>query len=135
MYVLDTVKVYNYITVHDTIKVNQYIPVYDTVHLSVEDTLVVYSGTSLVNGNTIISRVSVYPNPTSNMLNIDIENNNIIANYTVQICDVNGKVVYSSFLNSEHLEIDLSSYAKGVYIIRLINQYQQILSIKNLIIK
>ena len=69
------------------------------------------------------------------MLNIDIENNNIIANYTVQICDVNGKVVYSSFLNSEHLEIDLSSYAKGVYIIRLINQYQQILSIKNLIIK
>jgi len=135
LFILDTVKVFTNIVVHDTIKVYNHVPVYDTIHLAVKDTLVIYSSVTYVNENIILSKVTLYPNPTSSVLNVDIENDNVIANYKIQIFNTLGQLKYESLLNTNHISIDLSPFSKGVYIVRIADQNQRAVSVKNLVIK
>jgi len=71
--------------------------------------------------------ISVYPNP--NKGKFTIKNN--INDFNIRIYNSNGKQVYSSF-NERNKEMDLSDYAKGVYIIKFYNETQKF--IKKIII-
>ncbi|MCA6365337.1 MAG: T9SS type A sorting domain-containing protein [Bacteroidetes bacterium] len=66
--------------------------------------------------------VSVFPNPASNLLNVTFDpagHTNII----VEIMDVNGKVVQSQVVTDgiNKAELDVSSLAKGIYVVRVIS--------------
>jgi len=74
---------------------------------------------------------SVYPNPTSGILNIKIENAR--ESYRLEIYDVVGKLLHSSTEIQSTREIDLSNYHAGQYIIRLSNQDQAKLSVFEII--
>jgi len=64
----------------------------------------------------------IYPNPTDNILNIEISNTSN-QGLEIEILDITGKVIYQrEYENiSAHLteQIDLSGYAKGIYLIKV----------------
>jgi len=69
---------------------------------------------SPVNDN-LISKISIYPNPTDGIVNIDIPENKA----TVRISDILGKVVKVANLNSNQSSVDLSSLKSGMYFIEI----------------
>ncbi len=59
--------------------------------------------------------VSIYPNPTSGILNISSE----IDNYSIQIMDLTGKVVINKNQLSANAHIDMMHLANGIYMVKL----------------
>ena len=59
--------------------------------------------------------VSVYPNPSNGIINISSKS----ANNNVEVYDVTGKRIYSTKTNSTLSTIDLSSYGKGVFVVKI----------------
>lgn len=68
--------------------------------------------------------ISIYPNPTSSYLTIK----NVLANSTISIADVNGKIIDQ--FNYQNPTIDLRNLAKGIYFLT-INKNKTIKFIKN----
>ena len=67
-------------------------------------------------------RVSVVPNPSNGMFYLNVEGIN--EPVTLNIYSINGKVIYSEQVDNTGLvnkPIDLKSYPKGMYFLRLIN--------------
>ena len=68
-----------------------------------------------------INKVSIYPNPTNSTLTIDFKQIELPCSITIK--DIRGRVVYSTTANSKMLELDLSTYEKGVYLIGIANDH------------
>ncbi len=66
--------------------------------------------------------VKIYPNPSSDIVNIDI-NNNLIGNGTLKILDANGKTIYTENFNKQEknklLNINLDNNLHGIYYINI----------------
>jgi len=74
-----------------------------------------------------IAELSVFPTPLQNNLHVEFElmTNNIA---TVQIIDLNGKVIYSKEvegIGSKSVNFDVSGLAKGTYIVLVNDGFQQ----------
>ena len=66
----------------------------------------------LSNGN-----IKIYPNPTSNLLNIE---NNKYTIKSIKIISVTGKTMYSAnSIKQNIISIDISNYSKALYLIRI----------------
>jgi PKD repeat protein len=74
---------------------------------------------------------SVYPNPAESLLTIEL--NHLNANSGVMVYGVDGKLVYNRNLNTLNSTIDVSEWAKGSYVIRLISDSS--ISHRNVIVK
>ncbi|MDD3739937.1 MAG: choice-of-anchor J domain-containing protein [Bacteroidales bacterium] len=74
--------------------------------------------------DNLSSKISIYPNPTDGMLNIDIPETKA----TVRINNVLGKEVKLIKLNSDRNTIDLSSLSSGMYFIEIQLSEQKIVS-------
>jgi len=86
------------------------------------DTLGCYQGGSigvLENTNSKID-FSIYPNPVSDKLNIDLSNAN--TNNVVSIYNLLGQLQFTSMLTNDSETIDVSFLAKGVYVIEIKSQ-------------
>lgn len=60
-------------------------------------------------------KVSIYPNPTSDVFMINVTNENINQQYEVVIRDVSGRIIYTaSFLHSK-FEINTADWSEGTY--------------------
>ena len=78
------------------------------------------------------SDFNVYPNPTTGVINFNIENNSNNT-YTIQLIDIYGKTIIatqSSISNS----IDASNLSNGLYIIRFTNNVSNKSILKKVII-
>jgi len=63
--------------------------------------------------------LNVYPNPTSN--NINIQCSNLNSEASIELINLNGQVFYSSEITSDQLKvIDAKDYSPGVYLVRII---------------
>ncbi len=75
--------------------------------------------------NNSFKAFSVYPNPASDVLHIDL-NSGEIQNTTIELSSMNGQVVYkeevSALLGDYRKDIELSGIAKGVYLIKVIGE-------------
>ena len=71
------------------------------------------------NNSLFINDYLIYPNPTSGIVNIQLEGNNI---NQLTITDINGRVIISKEVNGNECSADLSNYNKGVYFITLRNE-------------
>ena len=72
------------------------------------------------------SNIKIYPNPTNNIINIEGLNKN--ENNTIQIFDVQGKLVITKTI-TEKGAIDLSELNKGVYVIKIGEVAQRIVKL------
>jgi len=61
--------------------------------------------------------VSISPNPTNGILSISAKQN-----YEVSVTDITGRVIVSTNMTNNSLEIDLTTEAAGIYIVRLNNE-------------
>jgi ELWxxDGT repeat protein len=86
--------------------------------LSAGDELWKMTDTTLSNANNDFKAINskIYPNPTRNFVNIDIENTN---NFEVELHDILGKKL-NTFLNQKI--IDISQFTKGIYILKINNK-------------
>jgi hypothetical protein len=65
------------------------------------------------------SALVIYPNPASDIVNIDLSK---LTNKNVQVnvSDISGKLIYSENISSSDLiSIDVNEYSKGIYFINL----------------
>ncbi len=72
--------------------------------------------------NTVLS-FDLYPNPVVNQLSLIMENAKADVDYTVTITDISGKVLSVVSQNGKQLQetatVDVSSYAAGVYLVKV----------------
>jgi hypothetical protein len=64
------------------------------------------------------SPLKVYPNPTNNTLNVELER--FVNNGTLTLFDMSGKLVLSQSVNGNSTQINLSALTAGNYILRLV---------------
>ena len=67
-----------------------------------------------INDYNVDDMVSIYPNPTSSILNIEAENL-----VSISIFDMSGKIVYFADENCSTASIDLSGFARSEYMIKM----------------
>ncbi len=81
-----------------------------------------YSVTVGTDDSKAFENLALYPNPSNGILNIDFSLNDI-QKVKIELTSIQGSVVYSenfgSFKGAFHKQIDLSSIAKGVYMLRM----------------
>ncbi|MES2617691.1 MAG: T9SS type A sorting domain-containing protein [Bacteroidota bacterium] len=76
-----------------------------------------------VNGVNADAKVSVYPNPASNNVNINLGVVDFNAPVKVSIIDVSGREVATENFNAsfENISMNTSSLEKGIYIVKVMN--------------
>ncbi|MDA3616641.1 RHS repeat-associated core domain-containing protein [Polluticaenibacter yanchengensis] len=81
-----------------------------------------YSNTVLVryNNSDIKSKTIVYPNPTSNIVNIYVGNQDLVGS-EAQLFDISGKMIRRIILDQNLKQIDISGYSNGTYLLRMKN--------------
>ena len=62
------------------------------------------------------TNVSVYPNPSSNLVNIKLSRTE---NVHIQVLDLCGQVLENKMMNSNHYILNIENYEKGIYLINI----------------
>lgn len=77
--------------------------------------------TTLSIEDELASKISIYPNPTKSILNINFGSNHTINNATdISIYDLHGKMVKFIHPNSERIQkINISDLTNGVYVLKI----------------
>ena len=123
--VYDTVTITNNITKYDTVIVNKYdtitvtnnVTKYDTITLT--DTVSIlkikFKLTTGLQANQMAS-MSVYPNPTTDVLHIEVGDAKALYGYRYRILDALGKEVYNELVKNSITEIPLKTLGEaGMY--------------------
>lgn len=66
-------------------------------------------------------RIILYPNPTSGTVSIQLTPETASTSPEIQVFDIYGQLIEVMHGNSENLRVDLSNYATGVYLIKLVD--------------
>ena len=67
-------------------------------------------------------KVNVFPNPTFDNINVNIQLENDYSNTKIEVLDVLGKVIYTNqwlIFGEKNIEIDASSWNSGIYFIKI----------------
>lgn len=79
----------------------------------------IFSNANILNVDTVNfeDKFTVYPNPTTNQVQIDLKEINYQPK--VQLYNMDGKLLYSQVHNNNLITINLSSFSKGIYVLKL----------------
>jgi predicted acyl esterase len=67
--------------------------------------------------------INIYPNPTSNQINISLP---LEENWNISITDITGKIITTQNYFGNKFNADFSEYSSGIYFIRLTNSKKEI---------
>ena len=105
----DTLTITNNVTKYDTVIVNK--TNYDTVSIL----KIKFKLTTGIHANQL-SSLSIYPNPTSDVLHIEVPDAKALEGYRYRIVDALGKEVYNQLVTQSTTEIPLKTLgAAGIY--------------------
>jgi hypothetical protein len=112
------------VLVYDTVSNNCHVTTYDTV--KVADTVSVlkvkFKLTTGIKANQETT-MRVFPNPTSDILRIEVADEKAMAGYTYKIIDAAGKVVYNQQVKAAVTEIPLKTLgAVGAYFLEVLDE-------------
>jgi hypothetical protein len=65
----------------------------------------------------LTSKFSVYPNPVSNIINFSNEANAVVS--TIEMSDLNGRVVKTVNVNATEGQVSVSDLATGIYMMKI----------------
>lgn len=88
-------------------------------------TAVVAQTNLTVADNQFSSKLSVYPNPSNGVFNIEIEDNG-----SIQVYDLVGKQIMNKNIQSGNSTINLSSFSQGIYFLKITNDLNQTKTVK-----
>ena len=80
----------------------------------------IYIVTDIDNASDIYLSLDVYPNPTTDVLCLDIENENF-HNLSYQLYDISGKIIIQNAIESSSSKIDMINIEASTYFLRIIN--------------
>ncbi len=126
----DTLTITNKVTKYDTITVKN--NVYDTIKVIKYDTItrtdtvsilkIKFKLTTGIYANQITS-MSLYPNPTTDVLKIEVGDAKALEGYRYRILDALGKEVYNELVKNTLTEIPLKTIgAAGMYLFEVLDQ-------------
>jgi hypothetical protein len=124
----------NYEMIYDTVQVF----IYDTLLVSVTDTLYIDVSFTSTNQVSLNNRLRIYPNPTSEKLNIDTgKYYGELTDYVIKIISVTGQEMYSSKFSEQILELDMSFILgeTGLYYIIVEDPEGKIIKTRKLILE
>lgn len=75
------------------------------------------SSSSLATSNVKLNEVSIYPNPTSDILKVKLLKNE---KSKIEIYDLSGRLVKQMNANSDNIELNVSALDKGTYFINIV---------------
>jgi hypothetical protein len=91
--------------------------------------------TTGINANQYTS-LSLYPNPTTDVLNIEVEDAKAFNGYRYRILDAIGKEVYNELIKATKTEIPLKSLgAAGMYLFEVIDQKNKTIQSKKIVLE
>jgi photosystem II stability/assembly factor-like uncharacterized protein len=76
--------------------------------------LLKYTNSTSISEQVATSKLSIFPNPASNVVSIE----NIVANTVVSICDLTGKTIVTKKASSSQMDMDISGFANGFYLVQ-----------------
>jgi hypothetical protein len=86
-----------------------------------------YNASSVgINSLSVKYEISIYPNPTYNILNISFAPQ--YSSVTINICDVQGRILRIVNTSNNNTQIDVSDLSKGIYYINFSSQEMNITS-------
>lgn len=85
-------------------------------------------GLSTLNGLTL----AVSPNPASEVLHLSLEE---YKNKSITIVDLKGNLVFTQALNSLDTDIKVDSFAKGIYLLNIHDNYNTILNTQRIVVE
>ena len=74
-----------------------------------------------LNETKINSKIKVYPTPASSLLNIEFPENYDIHGTSVEIIDMNGKLIMRTAVTSTSVQLSIGKLNKGLYLIKIQN--------------
>ncbi|MFW5793478.1 MAG: T9SS type A sorting domain-containing protein [Bacteroidota bacterium] len=63
--------------------------------------------------------VKVFPNPVSDLINVEIESNDISKDFHYNLCDINGRNIQSEKIEGNAVNIPMQQYLPGTYILQI----------------
>jgi hypothetical protein len=66
---------------------------------------------------------SVYPNPSSDVINISIDKGQLQA---IEIYSLTGNLVFKTNLNSNNFKLKIDNYVSGTYLLRIIDEKNEV---------
>ena len=94
------------------------------INTIIEDALIWFGYIpTAIESNLILKEplIKVFPNPNNGLFSIEISNMEI-SNSNLQIFNSQGKVIYNNELSDVKENIDISGFAKGIYLIKIDNK-------------
>lgn len=82
-----------------------------------------------------MSNNNLYPNPTENAVNFSIDEKDIEFPVFVEIFDINGNLIYKAPFIETEININISSFSKGTYIVKIKDSTQNLIKAEKLIKK
>ena len=74
--------------------------------------------------------IQIWPNPTTDILHLQLSDDANIQDYTYQLFSLTGKLLQGGRLTDNHIEIDVNHYVSGAYILRIENSLHQVQTFK-----
>lgn len=97
--------------------------------------LIRLNGTSNLSNNEFKNeKISLYPNPAKEKFTLDF-GNEIISNYTIKINNMLGQEVYSNVIDKPQFEVSKTWQGEGMYFVKILNDQNEILTIKKIILQ
>jgi hypothetical protein len=87
-------------------------------------------GAGLNNLNNV--KVAVSPNPSSDILNVTVEE---FKNKAISLVDLSGNLILKQTLNSVNTSIGVDSFAKGIYILNVVDGSNSVLNSQRVVIE
>ncbi len=147
----DTVTFTKNITKYDTITITKNVTKYDTITIknNIYDTVTITNNvtkydtilklkfklTTGINANQMTS-MTLYPNPTTDVLYIEIDDAKALDGYRYRILDAVGKEVYNQLVKNPKTEIPLKSLgAAGMYLFEVIDQQNKTIQSNKIVLE
>ena len=65
-------------------------------------------------------QVNVYPNPAKDKINVEFSQDSSKDECKIFLYDIGGKIIYSSVVSSAQLQIDVSAFNTGTYLLKIV---------------
>jgi len=89
---------------------------------------VIPQGSLGIQMNVISDKIKIYPNPATDKLIIDLQQLKNLQNTTLSIYDIQGKLLLQQEINQQQTELNISSFAKGFYVVKVRNDLDRMVS-------
>lgn len=124
-------------TVYDTIPIydTTFVTIYDSI--AVTDTLIIDVTLTGIDPPDNVNSIKVYPNPIKDAIFIHTGNNfEQMIDYKIKIINTKGSIIFESNVTQQLFEIDVSDFGQtGLYFIQIINNSDQIIDIRKILLE